>query len=68
MQNLYKGVQVMSSAGNLEYSYPLFDTFWNNTGLRGSLFENMDEEEAKSNFISLVGNLNSSIYSFIEIK
>jgi hypothetical protein len=46
----------------------IFDTFWNNAGLRGELFEGMDEEEARSDFISLVGNLSSTLYSFIEIK
>ncbi len=72
MQNLYKGVQVMSPAGNPVYSYPLFDTFWNNTGLRGTVFEGRDfpdeREEALEDFKNLVNSISSELYNFIQVK
>lgn len=56
--------------------YAIFDTFWNNAGLRGELFPrpaNLPDEDdylndSKAKFVNFVGNLNPIIYSFIEIK
>lgn len=51
--------------------FPLFDTFWNNTELRGTVFENkldIQKEAAKDEFEGLVNDINSLIYQFISIK
>ncbi|MBK9510245.1 MAG: hypothetical protein IPO04_12685 [Cytophagaceae bacterium] len=53
------------------YNYHLFDTFWNNTELRGTVFENkldIQKEAAKDEFEGLVNDINSLIYQFISIK
>jgi hypothetical protein len=72
MQNLYKGGQVVTPTGNLEYTYPLFDTFWNNTGLRGTVFPLRefpgDNADALKDFEALVNNTSSLIYNFIYVK
>ncbi len=47
-----------------------FDTFWNNTGLRGTVFENTDDDEKDGAFLEfkdLVNNTSSLIYNFISI-
>lgn len=69
MQNLYKGVQVMSPAGILEYTYPLFDTFWNNVGFRGAgkLFGTRNENDDLTFFKTLINDTESILYSFIVI-
>jgi hypothetical protein len=65
MQKIYQGP--MNATGT--YTYPLFDTFWNNTGLRGSVFTRTLKSEAlRDEFPLLVDNLSSLLYSFIEIK
>lgn len=55
--------------------YPLFETFWNNTGLRGSLFgPNIDPNDEiiynskKLLFIDWVLNQNPLIFNYIEVK
>ncbi len=70
MQNLYKGGQVVTPAGNLEYTYPLFDTFWNNVGFRGAgkLFGTRTENDALTFFKTLINDTESILYSFIAIK
>jgi hypothetical protein len=57
------------------HSSDIFDTFWNNAGLRGELFGlNIDPKDeilylAKKNiFIEWVRNQNPLIFNFIEIK
>jgi hypothetical protein len=49
--------------------FAIFDTFWNNAGLRGELFTSTIRSEAlRDEFPILVNNLNSLLYSFINIK
>jgi hypothetical protein len=58
------------------YTYPIFDTFWNNEGLRATLFTrppaltNDDDYLAfgKTKFIEFVNNNGSILYAFISIK
>jgi hypothetical protein len=51
------------------YTYPIFDTFWNNEGLRATLFTKTIKSEALADeFPLLVNNFNSLLYSFINVK
>jgi hypothetical protein len=60
------------------YTYPIFDTFWNNEALRATLFgakpiDDTDEEfkvASKLIFIDLVKDLTfaNALYSFINVK
>ena len=58
------------------HQYTLFETFWENLGLRGAVFdakipsdnEEQYKEKSKVSFINLVDDLNSPIYSFINVK
>ena len=56
---------------NSTHHYPIFETFRNNTGLRGSLFPDRDyqteKDLAKDDFIILVNSISSNLYSFIEV-
>lgn len=58
----------MNHKNQISDTYPLFDTFWNNTGLRGTVFPNRTELQAKTDFVSMINDLNSILYSFINIK
>jgi hypothetical protein len=49
----------------------IFETFWNNEALRGTLFTKLEEtekSEAKEEFQDLVNDFNSLIYQFIKVK
>ena len=50
--------------------YPLFDTFWNNTGFRGAgkLFGTRNENDALTFFKTLINDTESILYSFIAVK
>lgn len=64
-QKIYKG----------KGDYTIFETFWNNTGLRAELFPGLPlvitdkvESDSKIIFIDLVDTFNPKLYSFIQIK
>lgn len=51
--------------------YAIFDTFWQNEGLRRTLFENSDEDDkeaAFADFQALVNTTSSAIYNFITVN
>jgi hypothetical protein len=58
------------------YTYPIFDTFWNNEGLRATLWPNLPLEPIpqaikdlkKIDFINKVISFDPSFYSFINVK
>ncbi len=61
----------MNHKNQISDNYPLFDTFWNNTRLRGTVFENKldtQKEAAIDEFEDFVTDFNSLIYQFISIK
>ena len=41
--------------------YEIFDSFWNNLGLREIIMENMTRTQAKSEFINLTNDLSSGL-------
>lgn len=54
--------------------FPLFDTFWNNAGLRGTVWNpdnyptGLTKEIAKEDFKGFVDSFNSILYDFINLK
>ncbi len=56
--------------------FPLFDTFWNNAGLRGTVFPikiptdtpQQFEQKSKAIFKEMVDTFDPKIYSFIQIN
>jgi hypothetical protein len=48
--------------------YAIFETFWQNEGLRGTLFPEKSEAQAKADFINYSTNLNSNLYYFINVE
>jgi hypothetical protein len=77
IKSLYQGPNTGTTAAPT-YTYPLFDTFWNNEGLRATLFgakptndsPEKFKEDSKIEFIRLVSDstFSNSLYSFINIK
>ncbi len=63
-------IQFPTSNGTFDYH--LFNTFWNNTGLRGTVFEGRDfpdeREDALEDFKKLVNSISSDLYNFIQVK
>ncbi len=68
IQTLYKGKQFIDANGDIAFDYNIFETFWNRLPLRVTLFPDMEKDDAKSEFITLVGDTSSIIYSFIQVK
>jgi len=52
----------------IENETTAFQTIWNNTELRGSLFGNRTEQLARNYFNTLINNENSIIFNFIKIE
>jgi hypothetical protein len=72
---------MVQTTTNPIYTYPIFDTFWNNagtnglSGLRLSLFNvsslkptEQQIDDAKINFKTWVDNFDPKLYNFIQIK